>query len=126
IETINQMAAQQLQSSSAIVQIMHSVSEATQQSSASTRDASQYMERLARLVEQLRASVEAFKLQENQDYYLSASSYDTSSAQEDQDNQLTVSGLFRTISATAQRSDAYNALPPPGVTGSQPIPSRYP
>ena len=36
----------------------------------STRDASQNMERLARLVEQLRASVEAFKLRENQGYYV--------------------------------------------------------
>jgi methyl-accepting chemotaxis protein len=125
IENINQMAAQQLQSSSAIVQIMHSVSDATQRNSASTRDASQYMERLARLVEQLRASVEAFKMRENQDYY-NAGAYDI--APEEQDNQLTVSGLFRTISATAQhpRSDAYNALPPAGSTGAQPISTRYP
>ncbi len=128
IETINQMTAQQLQSSSAVVQIMHSVSESTQRSSTSTRDASNNMERLARLVEQLRSSVEAFKLRENQDYYLAAS-YDADSLQEEQDNPLTVSGLFRTITATAQnpRSQAFNALPPPsGSTGPQSIPSRYP
>ncbi len=128
IETINQMTVRQLQSSSAIVQIMHSVSESTQQSSASTRDASQYMERLARLVEQLRASVEAFKLRENQDYYISASPYDAVSLPDEHDNQLTVSGIFRTISATAQhpKAEAYGALPPARATGSQSIPSRYP
>src|SRR5712692_3925377 len=66
IENISLMTTQQLQSSGAIVQIMQGVSDTTEQSSTSTRDASQNMERLARLVEQLRASVEAFKLREDQ------------------------------------------------------------
>ncbi|GAC1345480.1 MAG: hypothetical protein NVSMB27_07710 [Ktedonobacteraceae bacterium] len=65
IERINQMATQQLQSSSTVVQIMQAVSNSTQQSNAGTRKASQNMERLARLAEQLLTSVEAFKLREN-------------------------------------------------------------
>ncbi|QBD80135.1 HAMP domain-containing protein [Ktedonosporobacter rubrisoli] len=101
IESINQMAVQQLQSSSAVVQIMHGVSESTQQSSASTREASQNMERLARLVEQLRASVEAFKLREDQGYYAPNANLNMS-IEEDMSNPLTVSGVFRTVSATAQ------------------------
>jgi methyl-accepting chemotaxis protein len=103
IENINQMATQQLQSSSAIVRIMHSVSDTTQQSSVSTRDASKNTERLARLVEQLRSSVEAFKLRENQDYFVPNISTNIS-MEEEQDNSMTVSGVFRTISATAQPS----------------------
>src|SRR5215469_7255921 len=115
IETINQMAAQQLQSSSAIVQIMHSVSESTQQSSTSTRDASLNMERLSRLVEQLRASVEAFKLQEDQNYY-APTQFDIAPIDNEQNNQMTVSGIFRTVTGAAQPSNArpYNALPPAG------------
>src|SRR5438067_12820648 len=70
IETINQMAIQQLQSSSAVEQIMRGISGTTQQSTLSTRAASQNLERLARLFEQLRASVQAFKLRENQGYYV--------------------------------------------------------
>ncbi len=65
IEVINQMAAQQLQSSSAVVHIMQGVSDSTRESSSSTRIVAQNMERLARLAEQLLASVEAFKLREN-------------------------------------------------------------
>src|SRR5438309_11511863 len=65
IEAINRMAAQQLQSSSSVVQIMQAVSDSTQHSSANTRDAAENMERLSRLAEQLLASVEAFKLREN-------------------------------------------------------------
>ena len=100
IETINKAATQQLQSSSSIVQIMHGISESTHQSSMSTRDASQNMERLARLVEQLRSSVEAFKLRENQGYYVPSSNVNIA-PDEEQDNQLTVSGIFRTVSATS-------------------------
>ncbi|GAC1391334.1 MAG: hypothetical protein NVSMB38_11440 [Ktedonobacteraceae bacterium] len=95
IENINKVAIQQLQSSSSIVQIMHGVSESTQQSGASTRDASQSMERLARLVEQLRSSVEAFKLRENQGYFVPNANV---SMEEEQESQLTVSGIFRTVS----------------------------
>src|ERR1700694_5394451 len=113
IESINQMATQQLQSSTTIVQIMHGVSDSTQRSSHSTRDAAQNMERLARLAEQLLASVEAFKLRENLNYYAPANI--TVTQQEQQDNYLTVSGVFRTVTATAQSSDQSrnrNALPP--------------
>jgi methyl-accepting chemotaxis protein len=113
IEIINQMATQQLQSSNTIVQIMHGVSDSTQRSSHSTRDAAQNMERLARLAEQLLASVEAFKLRDNLNYDAPASI--TVTPQEQQDNYLTVSGVFRTVTATAQSSDLgrnRNALPP--------------
>ncbi len=113
IETINQMAIQQLQSSSAVEQIMRGVSESTQQSTRSTREASHNMERLARLVEQLRASVEAFKLRENQDYYIPSSNVNVTPVNE-QENQMTVSGFFRTVTSTAQPTGmgAQNALPP--------------
>ena len=113
IETINQMAIQQLQSSSAVEQIMRGISETTQQSTLSTRAASQNMERLARLVEQLRASVEAFKLRENQGYYVPSSNVNVTPANE-QDNQMSVSGFFRTVTSTAQPTGmgAQNALPP--------------
>jgi methyl-accepting chemotaxis protein len=113
IETINQMATQQLQSSNTVVQIMHGVSDSTQRSSHSTRDAAQNMERLARLAEQLLASVEAFKLRDNLNYYAPANI--TVTPQEQQENYLTVSVVFRTVTATAQSSDPMrnrNALPP--------------
>ncbi|SRR6266446_7052852 len=130
IETINRMSAQQLQSSSSIVQIMHGVSDSTQQSRSATREASQNVQRLARQVEQLRSSVEAFKLHENQDYYISGAhaQYDAALPEEVPDNQMTVSGIFRTVSATAQHPNpgVFNALPPARSTGTQPIPSRYP
>ena len=101
IENINQVAIQQLQSSSSVVQIMHTVSESTQQSSISTRDASQNMERLARLVEQLRSSVEAFKLRENQGYFGQKPSTNIV-MEEEPENPLTVSGVLRTVTATTQ------------------------
>jgi methyl-accepting chemotaxis protein len=115
IENISLMTTQQLQSSGAVVQIMQGVSNVTEQSSASTRDASQNMERLARLVEQLRASVEAFKLREDQNYY-SPPQFDIAPLENEQNNQMTVSGIFRTVTGAAQPSSArqYNALPPAG------------
>ena len=89
---------------------MHGISETTQQSTLSTRTASQNMERLARLVEQLRASVEAFKLRENQGYYVPSSNV---TPVNEEDNQMTVSGFFRTVTSTAQATGmAQNALPP--------------
>src|SRR5436309_4704630 len=100
IEAINRMAAHQLQSSSAVVQIMQTVSDSTEQSSASTRDAAQNMERVARLAEQLLASVEAFKLRENLNYYAPMGNV-TITPEEEYQNQLTVSGAFRTITASA-------------------------
>ena len=123
IESINQMATQQLQSSNTVVQIMHGVSDSTQRSSHSTRDAAQNMERLARLAEQLLASVEAFKLRDNLNYYAPANI--TVTPQEQPDNYLTVSGVFRTVTATAQSSDPMrnrNALPPGNPAAYPPYP----
>ncbi len=115
IEAINQMAAQQLQSSSAVVQIMQAVSDSTQQSSSSTRDAAQNMERLARLAEQLLASVEAFKLRENLNYYAPMGNV-TITPQDEFENQLSLSGTFRTITASAHSSNN-NALAPVRTNG---------
>ncbi len=52
---------------------MQRVSDSAQQSSLITRNAVQQMERLARLAGQLLASVEIFKLRENQPQYSAAS-----------------------------------------------------
>lgn len=97
IDGINQMAMQQQQSSNNVVQIMQGVSESTQESSTSTRDAAQNMERIARLAEQLLASVEAFKLREGLNYF-------PTNAVRGSENEaiLTLSGAFRTVTATAQ------------------------
>jgi methyl-accepting chemotaxis protein len=105
IENINQVATQQQETSISIVHVMNTVSELTQQAGVSTRDASQNMERLARLVEQLRASVEAFKLRNTQGYFAPNQGINIGNGinlQEDPENALTVSGVFRTVSATAQ------------------------
>jgi len=120
IETINQMATRQLQSSSDIVQIMQGVSNSTRDSSYGTRIVAQNMERLARQAEQLLASVEAFKLNENVNYYAPNGNVAFTPDDEDQ-NQLTVSGVFRTVTATAQpagipgtgRSAGVNNVPYP-------------
>ena len=131
IETINQMAARQLQSSNTVVHIMQNVSEATQQSSASTREAAQNMERLARLAEQLLSSVEAFKLRDNDDYY--APTNVNIMPESDADNYMTVSGVFRTVTASAQpaepgRYPGYpnQSLPPGPPSSSNPIPAFAP
>ncbi len=133
IENINRVAMQQLQSSSAVVQIMHGVSESTQQNNASMRDASQNMDRLTRLVEQLRSSVEAFKLRESQGYFFPNTNV---SMEDEQESQLTVSGIFRTVSGGAQPAQlsaagfSANALPPARFNGpfssypTTPSPSR--
>ena len=99
IEVINQMAMQQQQSSGDVVQIMQAVSESTQESTASTRDAAQNMERVARLAEQLLASVEAFKLRENLNYFAPNAGFSSDDLRE---NQLTASGSLRTVTSTAQ------------------------
>jgi methyl-accepting chemotaxis protein len=131
IEIINQMATQQLQSSSAVVQIMQGASESTQQSSASTRDAAQNMERLARLAEQLLASVEAFKLRDSQNYFAPTSNV-TITPENQPNNPLSVSGVFRTITASAQPSNTalagapmYNALAPATPGPVAPVPSPF-
>lgn len=66
ITSINQVAIQQLQTSNAVVQMMQSVSDITQKAATSTREVSVQMEHIARLAEQLNASVEVFKLRDNQ------------------------------------------------------------
>jgi methyl-accepting chemotaxis protein len=119
IESINQMATQQLQSSNTIVQIMHGVSDSTQRSSHSTRDAAQNMERLARLAEQLLASVEAFKLRDNLNYYAPANI--TLTPQEQQDNYLTVSGVFRTVTAAPAYAQSLSSGRYPGSGESAPV-----
>jgi hypothetical protein len=112
IEDINAMATQQLQSSSAVVQIMHSVSGSTQKSSAITGEASQNMERLARLAEQLLASVEAFKLRENANYY-APNSNTRITLEEEQNNQLSFSSAFRSITAVQSSNPGmYNGVNP--------------
>ncbi len=98
IEGINAVTRQQLETSSAIVQIMHNVSNTTQQSTVSTRDTSQSTERLARLVEQLRASVEAFKLPEEQRYFGQMPNVNIIPASKP-DEQLSISGAYRTVTA---------------------------
>ncbi len=112
IDVINQMAMQQQQSSSSVVQIMQGVSEVTQESSQSTHEAAQNMERVARLAEQLLASVEAFKLRDGLNYFTPNA---TNISQED--SPLTISGAFRTVTATAQPisngNGALIALPAP-------------
>ncbi|GCE18367.1 methyl-accepting chemotaxis protein [Dictyobacter kobayashii] len=115
IEMINQMVAQQLQSSSAVVHIMQNVAEATQQSSLNTRDASHYVERLARQVRQMRASVEAFRLREGQNYQI-PSTNTTMEWDEEPENPLTISGVFRTVSATL-RPVQHNANRASSISG---------
>jgi methyl-accepting chemotaxis protein len=73
IEATNQVAKQQLQSSTAVVQIMHGVFEAGQESTVSTREAIRQVERLAQLAGQLLTSVEVFKLREDRGQLISAS-----------------------------------------------------
>lgn len=137
IETINQMAGRQLQSSNTVVQIMQNVSEATQQSSASTREAAQNMERLARLAEQLLASVEAFKLRENANYYPPTNV--TVMPESNADNYMIVNGVFRTITASTQppQLGRYPTYPKPSLSpgnlpattsrpGAEPIPAFAP
>jgi hypothetical protein len=136
IDIINQMAMQQQQSSSEVVLIMQVVSESTEESSASTREAAQNMERVARLAEQLLASVEAFKLRESLNYLAPNArvSRNFAAPEENQEGLLTASGSFRTVTSTAQSvgSPGYNpsnpgyypesfpALPSAGSEGSFP------
>jgi methyl-accepting chemotaxis protein len=128
IEYMNQLANQQLQSTNHAVQIMQRTSETAHQNSYSTQDATQHMERLAHLVEQLRTSVEAFKLREGQQYQIPRSSM-FMNINDEQENPLTISGVFRTVSAPLQPSgqniryqstsgDSFPPPPPPPVTAN--------
>jgi methyl-accepting chemotaxis protein len=66
IESINTMMTQQSILSKDVLQILQDLSDGTRKNSDSTRDASQTMWKLTQLVEQLRASVGAFKLRDEQ------------------------------------------------------------
>jgi methyl-accepting chemotaxis protein len=102
IEIINQMANQQLQSSHSIAQIMQNVSESTQQNSTTTRRASEQMERMARLAEQLLASVEAFKLRDEQDNTYPPNDGLLTTITPEQEGSISFSGVFRTITSSIQ------------------------
>ncbi len=95
IEAINQVAVQQLQSSTTVAQIMQSVSNSTQQSSINTHDAAQLMEHLSRLAGQLLTSVEVFKLREDN------TRYTVTEASPNQD-QIAFNGQFPSIPVSAQ------------------------
>ena len=106
IDVINQMAMQQQQSSGSVVQIMQGVSESTQESSSSTHEAAQNMERVARLAEQLLASVEAFKLRDGLNYFTP-----NAASMSQEETAMSMSGAFRTVTATVQQvSNGNNAL----------------
>jgi methyl-accepting chemotaxis protein len=64
IEVANQVAAQQLHSSTTVVQIMHDVFKSGQESTTSTHEAIRQVERLAQLAGQLLTSVEVFQLRD--------------------------------------------------------------
>jgi methyl-accepting chemotaxis protein len=112
IEHINQIAHRQLQSAYAVGQIMQSVAEYTRRGNRSTHDASRNMERLARLVERLRASVEAFKLRDSQRYIIPNTNVNVSFDEEE--SQLVASGVFHKISTLSQplclSNERYSAL----------------
>jgi len=95
IENISQMALQQLQAAHAVTQIMQKVSASTRQNSTNTHQASQSVQHLAHLVEQLRTSVAAFKLRDNQNYYAPSTNI---SVEDDLDNSTTVSQVLRAVS----------------------------
>jgi methyl-accepting chemotaxis protein len=124
IEHINQIAHRQLQSAHAVVQIMQNVAEYTRQSSTSTYDASRNMERLARLVERLRASVEAFKLRDNQRYVVPNTNINMSL--DEDENPLTVSGVFRKVSTLSQPLRLTNPISEPGLRASVTRPLPFP
>ncbi|HEY0755030.1 MAG TPA: methyl-accepting chemotaxis protein [Ktedonobacteraceae bacterium] len=116
IEGIKQMAVQQQQSSSEVVQMMQHVSETTQQSTTSTRAAAQNMEHVAQLAEQLLASVEAFKLRDSLNYLEAGSDV----FGEGFDGPITPGKLFRAVTATAntmRNSNAQHTPPPPDMEG---------
>ncbi len=102
-EQINGMAMQQVHSANAVVQAMGEIFDSTQQGSQSTQAAAQNMERLVHQVEQLRSSVEVFKLRENPLYtaphLATTSTRINTQADDEAENPLTVSGIFRAMNA---------------------------
>ncbi len=99
IENISQMAQQQLQAAYAVTQIMQKVSASTLQNSNNTHQASQSVEHLAHLVEQLRISVAAFKLRDDQNYYAPGTQV---FVEHDPENSTTVSSVLRTVNPIYQ------------------------
>jgi hypothetical protein len=79
---------------------MQSIAEYTRRSSKSTHDASRNTERLARLIERLRASVEVFKLRDNQQYVV-PNTYTTIPLEEDE-SPRTVTGAFSKVRIHSQ------------------------
>ncbi len=119
IEIINQMANQQLQSSHSIAQIMQTVSDSTQQNNSTTRMASEQIERVARLAEQLLASVEAFKLRDEQNNnYVQNDSFPGMITSE-QEGSMSFSGVFRTITSSIQPANE-GAREPVAAESSRP------
>ncbi|MBV9615406.1 MAG: methyl-accepting chemotaxis protein [Ktedonobacteraceae bacterium] len=107
IEVANQVVAQQLQSSTMVVQIMHSVFKAGQESAVSTREATRQVERLAHLAGQLLTSVEAFKLWEDQGQSAPASGITSGTAHGKQPGypgQGTPTKFMRGVKGTSSRS----------------------
>src|SRR5579875_1261327 len=102
IDVINQMATQQQQTSNHVVQIMQGVSASTQISANSTREAAQNMERVARLAEQLLASVEAFKLRDTMSYLTSNTHHISDPIGEETGIPPMAGGIARTVTSTAQ------------------------
>ena len=66
IRSISQSARNQAHSSNEVAQIMHQISDATQQAAAGARQASVSITTLARMADDLRGSVNVFKLPENE------------------------------------------------------------
>lgn len=99
IENISQTALQQLRVAHAISQIMQKVSALTRQNSTNTHQASQSVQHLARLVEELHTSVAAFKLRDNQSYDSSSNDQSIKIRMGDNlDNPITVSTVLRAVS----------------------------
>jgi len=66
IRSISESARNQAHSSNEVAQIMHQISDATQQAAAGARQASVSITTLARMADDLRGSVNVFKLPENE------------------------------------------------------------
>lgn len=123
IENISQMALQQLHAAHAVTQIIQKVSASTLQNSSNTHLASQSVEHLARLVEQLRISVAAFKLRDNQNHYTPTPSTQVFE-ENDLDNPTTVSSVLRAVSPIYQplRLTSTGESQEPNTTTDTPVP----
>ncbi|HCI78350.1 MAG TPA: hypothetical protein DHW02_01515, partial [Ktedonobacter sp.] len=118
VELISQVSIQQYQSSNTVAHIMGDVSLSTRQTGSSTHEASQNMERLARLAEQLRSSVEAFKVNEESPWEAVLGGKQGVAPNSRSNDSWSLSNTYRTVtgSAEAQRIGA------PGVPGISNVP----